>query len=88
MNQSVERARGLIQSAIVCDAILPWTQYGRAELRNDTLPRYAAAGFGMVSLSLCSDAEGLRGRSSPGKDPARGPVERGACIGWKRGRYP
>lgn len=59
MDQTVERARTLLQSAIVCDAILPWTPYGRTELRNATLPRYAAAGFGMVSLSLCSDAEGL-----------------------------
>ena len=53
-----EPARALIQDTIPCDAILPWTEYGDPELRRQTLPRYRASGYGLVSLSLTSDAEG------------------------------
>lgn len=59
MGEAPGRATALIRNTIACDAILPWTQYGHADLRAATLPRYAASGYGMVSLSLCSDAEGL-----------------------------
>ncbi len=48
----------MIRGTVPCDAILPWTEYGNLELRRQTLPRYLASGYGLVSLSLASDAEG------------------------------
>jgi membrane dipeptidase len=53
----VNAARALIDRTTPCDAILPWTEYGDPELRRQTLPRYRASGYGLVSLSLASDAE-------------------------------
>ncbi len=52
------RAKSIINSALVCEAILPWTQYGDPELRKQTLPRYRDSGFDFISLSLSSDKEG------------------------------
>jgi membrane dipeptidase len=52
------KARSLIENSLVCEAILPWTQYGDPELRKRTLPRYRESGFDLVSLSLSSDKEG------------------------------
>ncbi len=49
----------LHRNAIVCDATLPWTDYGRAELRAQTLPRMAQNGVDFVSLTLGSDSESL-----------------------------
>lgn len=43
--------------SIVCDLTLPWTDYGRQDLREQTLPRMAASGVDFVSLTLASDAE-------------------------------
>ena len=43
--------------ALVCDLVLPWTDYGSRELRERTLPRFAASGVDFVSLTLASDAE-------------------------------
>ncbi len=56
----ITRAEDLIKSSVVCDAALPWTQYGSLELRNRTLPRYQSSGFSFVSLTLSSDKEGPR----------------------------
>lgn len=53
-----DRAARLIADHLPCDAILPWSEYGDPALRAETLPRYLAAGYGLVSLSLSSDAEG------------------------------
>jgi len=49
----------LHRDALLCDIVLPWTDYGRPELRAETLPRMARSGVDFVSLSLCSDAESL-----------------------------
>lgn len=54
-----ERAASLHADALVCDLTMPWVDYGRAELRNQTLPRMAQSGANFVSLTLASDAEGL-----------------------------
>ncbi len=43
--------------ALVCDLVLPWTDYGSRDLRERTLPRFAASGVDFVSLTLASDAE-------------------------------
>ena len=53
-----DHAAHLLATSIACDPILPWTEYGDPALRAATLPRYIAGGYGMVSLSLASDAEG------------------------------
>lgn len=55
---STSHARALVEGAVPCDAILPWTEYGSSELRREVLPRYSSSGYGLVSLSLTSDAEG------------------------------
>ncbi len=47
----------LHRDALVCDLTLPWTRYGRADLREETLPRMIASGVDFVSLTLASDAE-------------------------------
>lgn len=54
------RAAALINGALVCDAVVPWTQYGRSELRESTFPRYRECGFNFISLSLTSDRESPR----------------------------
>jgi membrane dipeptidase len=50
-------AAELHADAIVCDMTLPWTDYGRQELRAETLPRLAASGVDFVSMTLATDAE-------------------------------
>lgn len=50
-------AATLHSDAVVCDMTLPWTDYGRQELRNQTLPRLAASGTDFVSLTLATDFE-------------------------------
>lgn len=50
-------ARALHRDALVCDTTLPWTDYGRADLRERTLPRMAENGLDFVSLTLGSDSE-------------------------------
>jgi membrane dipeptidase len=45
------------RTALVCDLTLPWIDYGRADLREQTLPRMIASGVDFVSLTLASDAE-------------------------------
>ena len=50
-------AAALLADAMVCDLILPWSDYGQRELRAQTLPRLAASGVDFVSLTLASDAE-------------------------------
>jgi membrane dipeptidase len=50
-------ARDLYRAALVCDLTLPWTDYGRSERREATLPRMIESGVGFVSLTLASDAE-------------------------------
>ncbi len=48
-----DRARALIADAIVCDLTLPW---GAAnENKEPTLPRFAGAGFGFLSLTVGMD---------------------------------
>ncbi len=43
--------------AIICDLVLPWSDYGRQELREQTLPRMAASGVDFVSLTLALDSD-------------------------------
>lgn len=50
-------ALDLHSDALVCDLVLPWTDYGSQELREQTLPRLMASGVDFVSLTLASDAE-------------------------------
>lgn len=47
----------LHRDALVCDTTLPWTEYGRADLRAQTLPRFIENGVDFVSLTLGSDSE-------------------------------
>ncbi|MEM7120962.1 MAG: membrane dipeptidase [Pseudomonadota bacterium] len=49
----------LHRDALVCDTTLPWTQYGRSDLRAQTLPRMADNGVDFISLTLGSDAESM-----------------------------
>jgi membrane dipeptidase len=42
----------------VCDLTLPWTGYGRSDLKAQALPRMQRSGFDFVSLTLCTDAQG------------------------------
>jgi membrane dipeptidase len=58
MSETHPHAAELIRAGVTGDMILPWSEYGRPELRRETLPRYAKSGFSLVSLSLTSDAEG------------------------------
>jgi hypothetical protein len=58
MTTASVQVHALIDSALVCDAIVPWTSYGDPVLRAQTQPRYRPAGFDFIGLSLCSDAEG------------------------------
>lgn len=48
-----ERARALIKDSIVCDLTLPWGPAN--ENKDPTLPRFAAAGFGFLSLTVGMD---------------------------------
>lgn len=50
-------AEAVHKTALVCDLTLPWVDYGRADLREQTLPRMIASGVDFVSLTLASDAE-------------------------------
>jgi len=50
-------AAALHSEAIVCDLILPWSEYGRRDLRERTLPRFAENGVDFVSLTLATDME-------------------------------
>lgn len=50
-------AEAVHNTALVCDLTLPWVDYGRADLREQTLPRMIASGVDFVSLTLASDAE-------------------------------
>jgi membrane dipeptidase len=52
-------AEAVHRTALVCDLILPWIDYGRADLREQTLPRMIASGVDFISLTLASDAESL-----------------------------
>jgi len=52
-----EQGRALLHDAIVCDMTMPWTAYGRAELRTESLPRMHRSGFGLVSLTLAADVQ-------------------------------
>ena len=47
----------LHSEAIVCDMILPWGEYGRRDLREQTLSRFAKSGVDFVSLTLATDSE-------------------------------
>ena len=49
----------LHRDALVCDLTLPWTDYGRADLRARTLPRLIENGLDFVSLTLGSDSESM-----------------------------
>ena len=58
MNLAVsERGRTLLDDALVCDMTMPWTAYGRADLRNESLPRMQRSGFDLVSLTLAADVQ-------------------------------
>ena len=57
---NLERAYELIRTSVVCDAIVPWTEYGDPTLRAATVDRYLGSGFNFISLSLCSDEEDTR----------------------------
>lgn len=56
-SENAMHASQLIKDALVCDAVVPWTEYGSRELRESTFPRYLACGFNFLSLSLTSDKE-------------------------------
>jgi membrane dipeptidase len=53
-----KEAAAICRDAVVCDLTLPWTGYGRSELKARALPRMHRNGFDFVSLTLCTDAEG------------------------------
>jgi len=55
--EACSAAAALHSDAVVCDLTLPWIDIGRRELREQTLPRFAAGGVNFVSLTLASDAE-------------------------------
>lgn len=58
MNLAVsERGRTLLDDALVCDMTMPWTAYGRGELRSESLPRMQRSGFDLVSLTLAADVQ-------------------------------
>lgn len=57
--ESRRSPRVLHRDALVCDTTLPWTDYGRAELRAETLPRMIENGVDFVSLTLGSDSESM-----------------------------
>jgi membrane dipeptidase len=59
MPEITPSAAALHRAALVCDTTLPWTDYGRAELRQQALPRLVENGVDFVSLSLCSDSESM-----------------------------
>ena len=50
-----EPAAALHRDALVWDMTLPWRDYGPQALRLATLPRMAASGFNVVSLTLAAD---------------------------------
>lgn len=52
-----EQARALLGDTLVCDMTMPWTAYGRAELRAESLPRMHRSGFDLVSLTLAADVQ-------------------------------
>jgi len=52
-----DAAATLHSDAIVCDMILPWGEYGRPNLREQTLSRFADNGVDFVSLTLATDSE-------------------------------
>lgn len=52
-----DAAATLHSDAIVCDLILPWGEYGRLDLREQTLPRFAESGVDFVSLTLATDTQ-------------------------------
>lgn len=56
-SQASVSAEAAHRSALVCDLTLPWIDCGRADLREQTLPRMIASGVDFVSLTLASDAE-------------------------------
>jgi membrane dipeptidase len=58
-NPGTINAASLHRDALVCDLVLPWTRYGRPDLREQTLPRMIASGVDFVSLTLASDDETL-----------------------------
>ncbi len=58
-SQTSPDAAALHRDALVCDTTLPWTDYGRAEFREQALPRMIESGVDFVSLTLCSDAESM-----------------------------
>lgn len=51
------RERALHVDALVCDMTMPWTHYGRRELRHESLPRMQRGGFDFVSLTLAADVQ-------------------------------
>jgi membrane dipeptidase len=58
-SQASVSAEAVHRAALVCDLTLPWIDYGRADLREQTLPRMIASGVDFISLTLASDAESL-----------------------------
>ena len=50
-------AATLHSNAIICDMILPWGEYGRRDLRERTLSRFAENGVDFISLTLATDME-------------------------------
>jgi membrane dipeptidase len=52
-----DAAARLHSDAIVCDMILPWNEYGRRDLREQTLSRFVENGVNFVSLTLATDME-------------------------------
>ncbi len=55
--EATRRARPLHEAALVCDMTMPWTRYGRAELRAESLHRMKRGGFDFVSLTLAADVQ-------------------------------
>ena len=56
-NALTPAAKALHRATVICDLTLPWTDYGRSDLRAQALPRMRASGVGFVSLTLASDVE-------------------------------
>ena len=50
-----EQAAALHRDALVWDMTLPWTDFGRRDLKLATLTRMAASGYDFVSLTLTTD---------------------------------
>ncbi len=54
---SLSPGEALLQGTLVCDMTMPWTRYGRPDLRRASLPRMQGCGFDFISLTLAADVQ-------------------------------